>query len=62
MYSIGVGAGFGFSVTGAVHLFAKRPYIVAAIAAVALAASLMKPVPPPPSPPTPSVPVNWSSK
>ncbi len=62
MYSIGVGASFGFSLAGAVHLIAKRPYIVAAIAAVALAVSLMKPVPPPPSPLTPSVTVNWSGK
>jgi hypothetical protein len=62
MYSIGVGASFGFSLAGAVHLIAKRPYIVAAIAAAALAVSLMKPVPPPPSPLTPSVTVNWSGK
>jgi hypothetical protein len=56
MYSPGV----GFS--GVVHLLAKRPQIVAAVAAAVLAASLVTSVSPPPTPPTPSVPVFWSQK
>jgi hypothetical protein len=44
MYTPGVG-----SISGVLHLTAKHPYIVAALAIVLLGASLVKPIPPPPS-------------
>jgi hypothetical protein len=52
MYGLPVG-----NLSGAVHLIARRPYILAAVAVVALAVNVpVKTVPPPAAPPAPSAP------
>jgi len=47
MYGLPVG-----NISGAVHLIARRPYILAAVAVVALAVSVPKPAPAPPAAPS----------
>jgi hypothetical protein len=54
MYTPGIG-----SISGAIHLFARRPFISTMIVALAIAAAVVTPpaVAPPPAPPAPAAPM-----